>query len=79
MAKQKCAYERVNKQKNTKWDLKKVRKSVYSRTVYKRVDVYYDIGWQTKTQDKTDTWDKADEHRHKRQIFGSLLKRKSGD
>jgi hypothetical protein len=40
MAKQKCLYERVNKQKNTKCYLKKVRKSVYSQTVYKRVDVY---------------------------------------
>ncbi len=62
--------KQVNKQKNTKCDLKKVRKSVYRQTLHKRVDVY--IGWHPKkTQDKTDTWGKTDEHRHKRQLTAS--------
>jgi len=64
--------KRVNKQKNTKCDSKKVRKSVCRQTVHRGVDVY--IGWKKKKKHKlcwTDTWHKTDEHKHKRQIIPS--------
>ncbi len=76
--------KRVNKQKNTKCDLKKCVRVYADKSMYVCMYVCMHVlcvqfirewmctWWQTrKTQDKTDTWDKTDGHRHERQFTPS--------